>query len=370
MKKILVLIGTRPEAIKMAPVILALKKKPAQARCYVCSTGQHLTMLQQVLSIFDIDIDYQMNAMKSNKNLAFLTSKLFKDIDKLLEDIKPDWVLVQGDTTSAYVGAMCAFYRKIRIGHVEAGLRTYDKWSPFPEEINRSFISLLADVHFAPTSLSEKNLKKELQIPAKIILTGNTVVDAIHIGKQKLKNIAAKDIQLFKPVKGKKRILVTCHRRESFGEGIANVCHALLSIAASNKDVEIIFPVHLNPKVNVPVLSLLEGIKNIRLVPPQPYMQMLYLINTSYLILSDSGGIQEEAPSFKVPLLVLRDTTERPEVLKEGCAVLVGTDTKKIISFTKRLLTDKVYYNKFIQSKNPFGDGKAAGRIVDYVLKN
>ena len=370
MKKVLVLIGTRPEAIKMAPVILSLKKKSKNVKCFVCSTGQHLEMLKQVLDIFNIELDYQMEAMHSNKNLAFLTSKLFSDTDSLFEKIKPDWVLIQGDTTSAYVGAMCAFYRNIKIGHVEAGLRTFEKRSPFPEEINRKSISLLADVHFAPTKLSANNLKDENIKPKNIVLTGNTVVDAIGIGLKKIKTGPKNNFDLLKLPRGKKIILVTCHRRESFGEGIENVCHALLKIASSNNDVEIVLPVHLNPKVKTTIELLLGKTENIKLIEPQSYLQMLYLISSSYLILSDSGGIQEEAPSFKIPLLVLRETTERPEVIDSGCAMLVGTDLGKIVKYTQKFLTDRTFYNKFIQKKNPFGDGKAAERIVDYIFKN
>lgn len=369
-KKVVVLIGTRPEAIKMAPVILSLRRKSKYIQCFVCSTGQHLEMLKQVLDIFDITVDYQMDAMHSNKNLASLTSKLFSDTDSLFEKLKPEWILVQGDTTSAYVGAMCAFYRNIKIGHVEAGLRTFNNRSPFPEEINRRSISLLADVHFAPTKLSAENLIHENIKSKWVVLTGNTVVDAIGIGLKKIKSQPKAIFDLLALPKGKRRILVTCHRRESFGEGIENVCRALLAIESLNDNVEIILPVHLNPNVKATIETLLGKAANIKLIQPQSYLQMLYLISTSYLILSDSGGIQEEAPSFRVPLLVLRDTTERPEVINSGCAMLVGTDTKKIVRYTKKLLTEPAFYNKFIQKKNPFGDGKASERIVNYLLKN
>ena len=369
MKKVLVLFGTRPEAIKLAPVIMALKKQQKKIACIVCSTGQHQTMVEQVLPVFDIKIDRQLNAMRGNKNLANLTAVLFKDIDQLLEDVQPDWVLVQGDTVSAYVGAMCAYYRKIKIGHVEAGLRTYDKWSPFPEEINRLFISGLANVHFTPTSFASKNLLKEGHAKRTIIETGNTVVDALHYVTRKLKKIPTDTYKNIKPAAGKKMILITCHRRESFGEGLENICKAILQIAATGKNIEFIFPVHLNPNVKIIVEKLLNTTSNIKLLPPQPYLQMMYLMQKSYLILSDSGGIQEEAPSLKKPLLILRNTTERPEVLKAGCAILVGTDMKLIVKQTLKLLDDKKYYNSFVQGKNPFGDGKAAGRIVDYLIK-
>lgn len=367
-KKVLVLFGTRPEAIKLAPVIMALKKQHKKIQCIICSTGQHQTMVEQVLPVFDIKIDLQLNAMRGNKNLAILTSTLFKDIDQLLEEVQPDWILVQGDTTSAYVGAMCAYYRKIKIGHVEAGLRTYDRWSPFPEEINRQFISGIADVHFTPTSLATKNVKKECKARATIVETGNTVVDALDYVTRRLKKTPAQHFENLKPLTGKKMILVTCHRRESFGEGLENICKALLQVAAARKDIQIIFPVHLNPNVKLIVEKLLNTTGNIKLIPPQPYLQMIYLMQKSYLILSDSGGIQEEAPSFKKPLIILRNTTERPEVLKAGCAILAGTDINTIVKQTLKLLNDKKYYNSFIKRKNPFGDGKAAGRIIDHLI--
>lgn len=368
-KKVLVLFGTRPEAIKLAPVIMALKKQPKKVHCIVCSTGQHQIMVDQVLSVFDIKADVQLNAMKANKNLAFLTAALFKDIDSLLEKVKPDWLIVQGDTTSAFVGAMCAYYRKIKTGHVEAGLRTYDKWSPFPEEVNRLFISGIATVHFTPTALATKNLRKEGIAKKEIVETGNTVVDALNYVTKRLKKMPVPENESREPRNGKKMILVTCHRRESFGEGLENICEALIQIANVHSDIEIVFPVHLNPRVKIPVEKLLANIDSIKLIPPQPYLQMMSLMQKSYLILSDSGGIQEEAPSLKKPLVILRDTTERPEVLHAGCAILAGTDIKTIVDQTEKLLTNKAYYNSFIKKNNPFGDGKAAGRIVSYLFK-
>lgn len=367
MKKILVLFGTRPEAIKLAPVIIALKKQSRKFECVVCSTGQHREMVDQVLQIFQITVDHQLDAMSYNKNLSYLTSQLFRDIDDLLEQVDPEWIIVQGDTSSAFVGATCAFYRKIKIAHVEAGLRTYNKWAPFPEEINRVFITQVADLHLAPTRLSAQNLKKEGKNKPAVQITGNTVVDALLSVRKKIRKGEYSIDDSLKPAKGKKRILVTTHRRESFGEGLQNICNALLKIVNTFKDVEIVLPVHLNPVVKSTITSYLNDHPQIRLIAPQPYMEMIFLIESSYFILSDSGGIQEEAPSFKKPLLVLRDTTERPEILKAGCAILVGTDEEKIFRHARKLLTDKKYYNSFIKGTNPFGDGKSAQRIAKLI---
>ncbi len=363
-KKVVILFGTRPEAIKLAPVILALKAKSDKFHCIVCSTGQHREMVDQVLQIFNIKVDHQMDAMSHNKNLAHLTAQLFKDIDTLLENLQPDWLIVQGDTTSAFVGATCAFYRKIKIAHVEAGLRTHDKWAPFPEEINRVFITQVADLHLAPTELSAKNLKHKGKHKVAVHVTGNTVVDALLFVKKEIKNRQSVIDPTLKPTDGLRRILVTTHRRESFGDGLKRICTALLKIADEHPDVEIIIPVHLNPAVKQTINEFLNDHPRIKLISPQPYLEMIYLIDSAYIILSDSGGIQEEAPSFRKPLLVLRDTTERPEVIHAGCAQLVGTNEKKIVKMAGKLLTSKEFYKSFLKGKNPFGDGSASKRIV------
>lgn len=366
-KRVLVCFGTRPEVIKLAPVVFALRKHPEHFDCIVCSTGQHREMLNQALKPFGLNVDIQLDAMSRAGSLGLLTSALFELLDQTFNEVNPDIVVVQGDTTSAFVGAMTAFYRRKRIAHVEAGLRTHDIFSPFPEEVNRFFISQIADYNFAPTRLSADNLLHEHVAPEKIHITGNTVVDALQYLSNKVTTSIPDgvnaDLQDF--IDQHQTILVTSHRRENFGEGLANICRSLLEIVAQLPQVGIIFPVHLNLNVRQAVHDILGNHSRIRLLEPVDYLTMLYLMNRSYCILSDSGGIQEEALSLRKPLLILRENTERPECVDAGCALLVGTDVPKIVGNTLRLFNDSVFYQSMAEGENPFGDGDAAGKIAE-----
>lgn len=362
--KILICFGTRPEAIKMAPIIKELQKQQLDFK--VCVTAQHREMLDQVLEFFNIVPDYDLELMKPRQNLNALSATILNSIDKVFDEYLPDLVLVQGDTTSASIIALAAFNRSIAVVHVEAGLRTYNKKSPFPEEGNRQIISRIADYHFAPTNEASNNLKNEGIDPKSILITGNTVVDALfwakEIMKSSLENI---EIELLKDRLdfNKKLILVTGHRRESFGNGIRNICEALMEIS-KREDVEIIYPIHLNPKVNAPVKELLGDKTKIHLVPPVSYPIMIWLLEQCNMIISDSGGIQEEAPSFKKPVLVTREFTERMEGVKAGFCLLTGTDKKKIIKETFRILD---YPSDLSGIENPYGDGKASSSIVEFI---
>jgi UDP-N-acetylglucosamine 2-epimerase len=366
-KRVLVCFGTRPEVIKLAPVVFALRKQPEHFDCIVCSTGQHREMVDQALKPFGLKVDIQLDAMRRAGSIGLLTSALFELLDQTFNELNPDIVVVQGDTTSAFVGAMTAFYRRKRIAHVEAGLRTHDIFSPFPEEVNRVFISRIADYNFAPTRLSADNLLHEHVAPEKIQITGNTVVDALQYLSNKVTTSIPDglnaDLQNF--IVHHKTILVTSHRRENFGEGLANICRSLLDIVAQLPQAGIIFPVHLNPNVWQAVHDILGNHPRIRLLEPVDYLTMLYLMNRSYCILSDSGGIQEEAPSLKKPLLILRENTERPECVDAGCALLVGTDVPKIVGNTLRLFNDSVFYQSMAECENPFGEGDAADKIAE-----
>lgn len=367
MKRVLVLFGTRPEVIKLAPVVRELRRHPDRFRARICSTGQHREMVQQALDAFGLNPDVRLDAMSYSKTLGLLTARLFEDIDQLLEAEKPDWVVVQGDTTSAMVGATCAFYRRIKVGHVEAGLRTGNRWSPFPEEINRTFISHVADSHFAPTQRSALNLRAAGVPESAIHITGNTVVDALLWISSEMDEYppAGLDSNLGNFVEGRRLVLVTSHRRESFGEGLENICRALLGTVERYPDVVIVYPVHLNPNVRGPVHRLLGGHPRIKLLDPVGYLPLLWLIRRSYCIFTDSGGIQEEAPSLGKPVLIMRDTTERPEVIEAGCARLVGTRVAEILARGRELFEDPLAYEAMAQVKNPFGDGQAARRIIE-----
>jgi len=369
-KRVLVLFGTRPEVIKLAPVVRALRRRPQDFAARLVSTGQHREMVQQALDDFCLKLDVQLDAMSSATSLGRLTGSLFNDLDQLLEIERPDWVIVQGDTTSAMVGAVCAFYRGVRIGHVEAGLRTYDRWSPFPEEINRTFISHVADLHFAPTQRSAHNLQRA-GIPENAIrVTGNTIVDALLWISEGLKNIvpAGIDAEISRFIEGRRMVLVTSHRRESFGNGLENICHGLLGIVERFTDAVIVYPVHLNPNVCGPVYRLLGGHPKIKLLRPVGYLPLVWLMRHSYCIFTDSGGIQEEAPSLGRPVLIMRDTTERPEAVEAGCARLVGASTKNILAAASELFENEQCYKAMAHVRNPFGDGHAADYIVD-ILK-
>lgn len=364
MIKVLFIFGTRPEAIKLAPVIKELNKDLSNFNVKVCITSQHRSMLDEVLKVFEIKPDYDLNLMKNNQSLSYITSQVLVGIEKVLIIEGPDLLLVQGDTSTAMAASIAAFYLKVKIGHVEAGLRTSNKFSPFPEEINRRMISIIADLHFAPTENAKNNLLKEGVNDNNIFVTGNTIIDALFWITNKNKgNIK------FKFNKKSRIILVTAHRRENFGKGLENICQALKRIAQLKDDVEIVYPVHLNPNVNNMVRRILSGIKRIHLIEPLDYESFSQLINQSYLILSDSGGIQEEAPSLGKPVLVLRNTTERPEAIETGTAKLVGTNIDRIVNETQRLLNDKNAYKKMSSIKNPFGDGKSSAKIKNIIAE-
>ena len=370
MKNNLIVFGTRPEAIKMAPLVLAFKKE-GSFNTKICVTAQHREMLDQVLDFFDINPDYDLNVMKPNQNLYSLTATIIEGMKSVLEEVNPDFVYVHGDTTTSMAVGIAAFYSGAKVCHVEAGLRTFDRKYPFPEEFNRQLTGKIADYHFAPTILSQKNLLKENINNNNIIVTGNTVIDALLFGIEKVNstNFRDNEIEELKEILdfNKKIILVTGHRRENHGEGLLNICSALKQIAENNKKTQIIYPVHLNPNVKKPVYKLLSGIDNIILVKPLAYAAFIWLMEKSYLIITDSGGIQEEAPSLGKPVLVTRDTTERPEAVEEGTVLLVGTDTKKIINETQKLISDAAYYKKLSLLHNPYGDGNATSRIVNFI---
>lgn len=363
--KVLSVFGTRPEAVKMAPIVKQLMKvKEIEAR--VCVTAQHRQMLDQVLDLFQITPNYDLDLMRDNQSLPELSAAIFTHLDKVLTEFQPDWVLIQGDTTTVAITALLAYYRHIKVGHVEAGLRTHDKWQPYPEEINRRVAGVAADLHFAPTEWSRDNLLRENTPTELIVVTGNPVIDAL---KYVTEQGEPKEIsELLSRFKGKKVILVTAHRRENFGQPIENICYALKEMA-SRGDVEIVYPVHLNPNVQEPVNRILKGVEGVTLLPPLDYLPLVHLMKNATLILTDSGGIQEEAPSFGIPVLVMRETTERPEGVDAGTLKLVGTETSHIVQEASRLLNDESEYAKMAKASNPYGDGHAAERIVDALLK-
>ena len=370
MKTNLIVFGTRPEAIKMAPLVLAFKNEKSFIT-KICVTAQHREMLDQVLEFFEITPDFDLNVMKPNQNLYSLTATIIEGMKPVLEEVKPDFVYVHGDTTTSMAVGIAAFYSGAKVCHVEAGLRTFDRKYPFPEEFNRQLTGKIADYHFAPTILSQKNLLKENINSNTIIVTGNTVIDALLIGIEKVNTSKFEDneIENLKETLDfqKKIILVTGHRRENHGQGLLNICSALKTIAEKNPETQIIYPVHLNPNVEQPVYELLSGMTNIKLVKPLAYAAFIWLMGKAYLIITDSGGIQEEAPSLGKPVLVTRDITERPEAVEEGTVLLVGTDTQKIIEETQKLISDINYYKDMSLLHNPYGDGKSCNRIVDFI---
>ncbi|MBT0607152.1 non-hydrolyzing UDP-N-acetylglucosamine 2-epimerase [Aequorivita echinoideorum] len=370
MTKNLIVFGTRPEAIKMAPLVKEfLKNENFETK--VCVTAQHREMLDQVLDFFEIIPDFDLNLMQPNQNLYTLTATIIENMKPVLEEYKPDFVYVHGDTTTSMAVGIAAFYSGAKICHVEAGLRTFDRQYPFPEEFNRQLTGKIADYHFSPTTLSEKNLLAENTQKKNILVTGNTVIDALLYGIEKVnaENFNDSEIEELKKILDfqKKIILVTGHRRENHGEGLVNICNALKTIAKQNTDTQIIYPVHLNPNVLGPVHKLLSGIDNVLLAEPLAYPAFIWLMEKSYLIITDSGGIQEEAPSLGKPVLVTRDTTERPEAVEEGTVILVGTHSEKIIDHATKLLKDSEYYNSMSMLHNPYGDGKATKRIVNFI---
>jgi UDP-N-acetylglucosamine 2-epimerase (non-hydrolysing) len=372
-KKNLIIFGTRPEAIKMAPLVKTFLQYPSKFETRVCITAQHREMLDQVLEFFSITPDYDLDLMKPNQNLYSLTSDIITSLKPVLEDFNPDFVYVHGDTTTTMAAGIAAFYSGAKVCHIEAGLRTFNKRSPFPEEINRSIASSVSDYHFAPTLVSRENLLNENVKSENILVTGNTVIDALNYSSKIINsdNFKNNEIERLKMIvdNEKRLILVTGHRRENHGQGFINICLALKQIALTHKDVQIIYPVHLNPNVQKPVYELLGKVDNIKLIKPLSYPAFVWLMNASYLIITDSGGVQEEAPSLGKPVLVMRDTTERPEALAAGTVLLVGTDTNKIISEVEILLTDKKSYDTMSRLHNPYGDGKACKSIVDFILK-
>lgn len=365
--KVMTVFGTRPEAIKMAPVVLELKKYPEQITPIVAVTAQHRDMLDQVLNLFDIKPDYDLNIMAQGQTLFDITTRAMMGLNEVLSKEKPDIVLVHGDTTTTFAGALASYYHETAVGHVEAGLRTYNKYSPFPEEMNRKLTGAIADLHFAPTDTASGNLLSEGISDEKIFITGNTVIDALHktvkddfiFEDEKLANI---------DYKNKRIVLVTTHRRENLGEPMRHVYKALKDIVNEFEDVEIVFPVHKNPKVREVVNEELGGVEGVHLIDPLDYEPFANLMHRAFLVLTDSGGIQEEAPSLGKPVLVLRDTTERPEAVKAGTVKLIGTERQRVYDETKYLLTDEAEYHRMANTCNPYGDGKSSKRIIEAIL--
>ncbi|MBX9848134.1 MAG: UDP-N-acetylglucosamine 2-epimerase (non-hydrolyzing) [Rhodocyclaceae bacterium] len=364
--RVMTVFGTRPEAIKLAPVVRALRAMPS-LQSIVCSTGQHRSMLDQILPLFEIVPNYDLDLMKPGQSLAHITTAALNGVEALLVEHKPDWVIVQGDTTTAFAASLAAFYHKIKVAHVEAGLRTGNPLSPYPEEVNRKLITQVAHIHFAPTEWAANNLRREAVPEKDIMVTGNTVIDALHHVEAQISADASFRSALAQPFeildRSKSLILVTGHRRENFDDGIGNMCQALGALAARG-DVEIVFPVHLNPQVQQIVGDLLAGKTHIHLIEPQAYASFVYLMQRCDLIITDSGGVQEEGPAFGKPVLVTRDTTERPEAIEAGTALLIGRSTEALVASANHLLDDPAAYKAMAVAKNPFGDGRAAGRIV------
>ncbi len=377
MKKILLVFGTRPEAIKIAPLVKKLQEYPEQFQTIVCVTGQHREMLDQVLQLFNITPDYDLNIMKPNQDLFDITSRILLGMRDVLREVQPDIVLVHGDTTTSMASALAAFYQQIPVGHVEAGLRTGNIYSPWPEEMNRLITGRITTLHFSPTPLSRENLLKENVDEEKIIVTGNTVIDALKMVVERLKNdgqlageVKEKVLKMGYDVnrlgKDKRLVLITGHRRENFGEGFLNICRAIKNLSAKYPDVDFVYPMHLNPNVRKPVLEILgEGAENVFLIEPLDYLPFVYMMQHSTLILTDSGGVQEEAPGLGKPVLVMRDTTERPEAVEAGTVLLVGTNREKIEQGVSMLLDDADCYRRMSEAVNPYGDGHACERIVN-----
>lgn len=371
--------GTRPEAIKMAPLVKEFQQRKEEFETIVCVTGQHREMLDQVLTIFSIIPDYDLNIMKQGQDLYDITSRVLIGLREILTNVKPDIVFVHGDTTTSMAASLAAFYQRIPVAHVEAGLRTYNIYSPWPEEINRQITGRIATYHFAPTNLSRNNLVKENVCENNIIITGNTVIDALKYVVEKIKTVSSLDRELKMRIqqsgypfensdRKRKIILITGHRRENFGEGFLSICHAIKALAQTYPEVDFVYPMHFNPNVRKPILEVFPAKENsnVYFIEPLEYLSFVYLMEKSFIILTDSGGIQEEAPSLGKPVLVMRDTTERPEALNAGTVKLVGTNSQKIISEVSRLLEETEYYNEISAAVNPYGDGKAASRIVSY----
>lgn len=380
MKKIMLVFGTRPEAIKMAPLVLELKKHNDRFETIVCVTGQHREMLDSILTLFGISPDYDLNIMKHGQDLYDVTSRVLLGMRDVLREAKPDIVLVHGDTTTSTAAALAAYYQQIAVGHVEAGLRTRNIYSPWPEEINRQLTGRIASLHFAPTPLSRRNLTDEGVPEARIAVTGNTVIDALHwvvdkirsdeeLGRKLGDGLLAAGYDVGRLDTGRKLVLVTGHRRENFGEGFIHICTALKDLAEKYADVDFVYPMHLNPNVRKPIHEVfgddLGRTANLFFIEPLEYLSFVYLMEKSAIVLTDSGGIQEEAPGLGKPVLVMRDTTERPEALEAGTVKLVGTDYRRIVDEVSRLLDDAAHYDRMSRATNPYGDGLASGRIAD-----
>jgi UDP-N-acetylglucosamine 2-epimerase (non-hydrolysing) len=367
-KKNLIIFGTRPEAIKMAPLVKEFKNNNKYFQTKVCVTAQHREMLDQVLEFFEIVPDYDLNLMKPGQNLYGLTADIITNLQSVLEDFKPDYVYVHGDTTTTMAGSIAAFYSGAKVCHVEAGLRTHNKYAPYPEEINRQITGRICDYHFAPTQTSETNLLKENIKQDSILITGNTVIDALLDSVKKVNENPSDLIKKIKiKIKNRDVILVTGHRRENHGVGFERICNALKRIALDNENRLVIYPVHLNPKVQEPVKRILSDVNNILLIDPLAYQDFIWLMNRSKIIITDSGGVQEEAPSLGKPVLVMRDTTERPEAVEAGTVLLVGTNEDLIVNKALNLLNNKYDFTKMSKLHNPYGDGLASKRIVDFI---
>jgi len=374
MQKILIVFGTRPEAIKMAPLVKEFQKNSDLFEVKVCVTAQHREMLDQVLELFEITPEYDLDIMKPGQDLYDVTSNVLLGLKLILVDFKPDFVFVHGDTSTTFAAALATFYQQIPVAHIEAGLRTGDIYSPWPEEANRQLTTQIAKYHFAPTSTSRDNLLRENVKNVNITVTGNTVIDALFLALEKIKSDKQLETGIIQYLSrldyefqdDKKIILVTGHRRENHGQGFINICSALKEIALYNPNIDIVYPVHLNPNVQKPVKELLSNVANIYLIEPLQYEQFIYMMDKSYFIITDSGGVQEEAPSLGKPVLVMRDATERPEALEAGTVKLVGTDIKLIVKEAQKLLDDKEEYIKMSQASNPYGDGHACQKVVSY----
>ncbi|MBE2199067.1 MAG: UDP-N-acetylglucosamine 2-epimerase (non-hydrolyzing) [Anaerolinea sp.] len=376
--KILSVFGTRPEAIKMAPIVKKLAQQPERVQSYVCVTAQHREMLDQVLTLFDIQPDYDLNLMAHNQTPTQVAARVMSTLEPLLAELKPDWMLVQGDTTTVMAAAIAAHYQQVRVGHVEAGLRTYDRQNPFPEEMNRVVADHVSDLCFAPTAASRDNLRREGIADAKIFVTGNSVIDALletaarPIPPSLYEWAEAQGLSLFfqnNPSTDRTLITVTAHRRENHGQPIRHICQAIRHLAQTRPELQFVYPVHRNPNIWNPVHELLQGLVNVTLTPPVDYLTLVHLMKRSKLVLTDSGGIQEEAPSLGAPVLVLRETTERPEAVAAGAARVVGTDPQRIVQETMLLLDDTAVYQQMSRAVNPYGDGQASARITQLLLE-
>lgn len=367
-KKVVVVIGTRPEAIKLAPVVLELERHPSDFETRICVTGQHREMLDQMLRVFNLRPDFDLEVMKSGQNLAEVTSACLNGLNRIFQEERPDLVLVQGDTTTTLAASLAAYYQRVLVGHIEAGLRTGKKNDPFPEEINRRVTTHISDFHFAPTELARNNLVKEGIDPENISITGNTVIDALRITEARLATEPGLGVNGLETVDGQRIVLVTAHRRESFGLPFRRICEAVRTLAERRPDILVVYPVHLNPNVQGPVHEILDGVPNVKLLAPLDYVSFVACMQRAYILLTDSGGIQEEGPSLGKPVLVMRDVSERPEAIAAGTACLTGTDPESIVGAVSSLLDDPARYTQMTNRPNPYGDGHASERIVQFLL--